>query len=129
MSVRIVILTGANRGLGRRTAEILLEKYSAGFHYIFTQRSADHTELTAALRKVNPEASFEIQTLELTDKVSRTAFLSAVASKHTRVDVLFNNAGYLDSEDNGNRPSKKVAQITLDINFICKKQLFNKQNI
>lgn len=60
MAKRIVILTGTNRGLGKRTAEIFLEKYSAGTHYVFTQRGKDGTELTAALKRINPAASFEI---------------------------------------------------------------------
>lgn len=72
---RRVILTGANRGLGKRTAEILLEKYAPGFVYIFTQRSKDHTELQKHFTTINKTAEFEIRDLEVADKHSRDAFV------------------------------------------------------
>lgn len=49
MSKRTIILTGANRGLGRKTAEILLGKYGTGFRYVFTERKNNDEELRSAL--------------------------------------------------------------------------------
>lgn len=109
MTTRVVILTGTNRGLGKRTAEILLEKYSAGTHFIFTQRQNDTEELTAAFKMINPTASFEIQPLDISDKISRANFLTWFAVTHKTADVIFNNAGVYDPEDKGTRPSRKTA--------------------
>lgn len=54
MAKRIVVLTGANRGLGRTTAEILVKSYSQNYTYIFTQRAKNHNELLQEFKKVNP---------------------------------------------------------------------------
>jgi len=118
---RRVILTGANRGLGKRTAEILLEKYAPGFVYIFTQRSKDHAELQNHLHNINKTAEFEIRDLEVADKKSRDAFIQWYKQKYHTVDVIFNNAGVYDKNlDTGARPTKGVSEFTLGVNFICK---------
>ncbi|EAR88647.1 oxidoreductase, short chain dehydrogenase/reductase family protein (macronuclear) [Tetrahymena thermophila SB210] len=119
MAQRIAILTGANRGLGRTTAEILVQKYANNFQYIFTERSKNHDELTQALKSINPNAQFEVRDLDISSKESRAQFKQWFSQKYHKIDVLFNNAGVFDQDkDTGARPSKETAEYTLNINFI-----------
>lgn len=73
---------------------------------------------------MNPNASFELQTLELTDKKSRTNLLQRVADKHKKIDVIFNNAAVSNKTNaKGERPTVQIAKTTLEINFHCKNYL------
>lgn len=65
---RTLILTGANRGIGRALAENLLLSFPKQFRYIFTHRSINHKLLNEQLQQVNKEAEFEILELDITDK-------------------------------------------------------------
>lgn len=54
----------------------------------------------------------------MTDKNSRAAFLNVLAVNHKHIDVIFNNAGFYDKDnDKGTRPDRKTADFTLNINF------------
>jgi protochlorophyllide reductase len=81
---RTVLVTGANSGLGLRTAQVLAAK---GAHVIMGCRSAERGE--AARRSVTGSA--EVLELDLADLGSvRTA-----AAKVEALDVLINNAGIM----------------------------------
>lgn len=110
MAKRIVVLTGANRGLGRTTAEILVKSYSQNYTYIFTQRAKNHNELLQEFKKVNPQADVDFKDLDIGVKESRAEFKAWIAQKYKKIDVLFNNAGVYDKNDSGTaRPTKEIA--------------------
>ncbi len=81
---RTVLVTGANSGLGLRTAQVLAGK---GAHVIMGCRSAERGE--AARLKVGGSA--EVLELDLADLGS----VRAAAEKVESLDVLINNAGIM----------------------------------
>ncbi|CAD8201504.1 unnamed protein product [Paramecium pentaurelia] len=87
---RIVLITGANRGLGLKLAEVLAEKYSL----ILTARKQDELERI----KENLEKKFqnlEIRThqLDVSNKESVANLKDWLVQQHLKIDVLVNNAG------------------------------------
>ncbi|WP_439664234.1 oxidoreductase [Lentzea sp. HUAS TT2] len=81
---RTVLVTGANSGLGLRTAQVLAAK---GAHVLMGCRSVQRGE--TALRTV--KGSAEVLELDLADLSS----VRAAADKVEKLDVLVNNAGIM----------------------------------
>ncbi|ANZ35136.1 protochlorophyllide oxidoreductase [Lentzea guizhouensis] len=81
---RTVLVTGANSGLGLRTAQVLAAK---GAHVLMGCRSAERG--AAALRQV--EGSAEVLPLDLADLSS----VRAAADRVSSLDLLINNAGIM----------------------------------
>jgi 3-oxoacyl-[acyl-carrier protein] reductase len=88
LNEKIVIVTGASRGIGRGIAEVLA---SRGAHVVAAAR-ADNAGATAeAIRNAGGKA--ESAPLDVTDSASVEALVDDVVSRHGRIDVLINNAG------------------------------------
>ncbi len=92
MDRRIVLVTGASRGIGRAAALALAE---AGNHVVCTARSEGAlTELDDALReKTGREATLVPMDIKDGDAIDRLA--AALDAKFGRIDGLFANAGVL----------------------------------
>jgi NAD(P)-dependent dehydrogenase (short-subunit alcohol dehydrogenase family) len=108
VTVRTVLVTGANRGLGRETARQLGGR---GFRVIGTARTdRDLETMKQALRTDDGEA--DARSLDVSSGASISALASGIVRDSVRLDVLVNNAGIaLDGFD------ARVAQRTLDVNF------------
>jgi NAD(P)-dependent dehydrogenase (short-subunit alcohol dehydrogenase family) len=86
---RVVVVTGANSGLGLETARAL---GSLGASVIMTARDMAKGEAALdALRAEQPDGRFDLRELDLADLDSVRAFAAGVE----RVDVLVNNAGVM----------------------------------
>ena len=91
---KVVIVTGATRGIGRATAELCAQ---FGAHVAVCDRDADGLDtLSAEIARV----------IDVRDADTRDAFVAEVVSQLGRVDVLVNNAGGLPAPlvDRGDRP-------------------------
>jgi retinol dehydrogenase-12 len=89
---KTIVITGANSGIGRATAEILAAK---GYNIItICRKKAEGEKMVAALLKINPKINAENFTADLSDleQVAKTAH--AIKEKYTVIDRLINNAGY-----------------------------------
>jgi 3-oxoacyl-[acyl-carrier protein] reductase len=85
---RIVLVTGASRGIGRGVAE---EVASRGALVVAAARG-DHAATTvAAIEAAGHRA--ELASLDVTEAGSIDATIAAVLERHGRLDVLVNNAG------------------------------------
>ncbi|MBK9179038.1 MAG: SDR family oxidoreductase [Acidimicrobiales bacterium] len=90
---RIVVVTGANSGLGFHTARVLAAR---GAHVVLASRSADKAADAMALIRVDtPGADLDVLPLDLADLASVRAFAQRFADAHDRLDVLVNNAGVM----------------------------------
>ncbi|WP_433005457.1 SDR family NAD(P)-dependent oxidoreductase [Kribbella sp. CA-294648] len=108
---RIILITGANRGLGR---ELAAQLTADGDTVLVTARDADAAAKAAA--EIGGDAH-PIQ-LDTSDQASIESAAQKIAAEHGRIDVLVNNVGGIF--DYGQQPSSvdlgKV-QDALDINL------------
>jgi carbonyl reductase 1 len=114
MSSKVVLITGANRGLGKGLIEALLSspnKYSTTI--IMTSR--DLSKGQAALNQITekfPTEILKLYQLDVTDHNSISAFAYHIQEKHNKIDVLVNNAGVMISTF-----SYETTLTTLNTNF------------
>src|SRR5690348_10684668 len=90
---RIVVVTGANSGLGKSIAR---ELGRAGATVIIAVRNTDKGEQAAAdIRREVASADLTVQRLDLADLGSVRTFADSFVADHDRLDVLVNNAGIM----------------------------------
>ena len=82
---KTVLITGASSGIGRATAELMLQR---GWQVAATARDL------ATLRSWPTQPGSEVFQLDVTDEASIAAAVAAVVSRFGGIDVLVNNAGY-----------------------------------
>ncbi|WP_055495609.1 oxidoreductase [Streptomyces sp. TP-A0356] len=88
---RVVVVTGANSGLGLATTRALARK---GARVILAVRDEEKGRRAAA-EAAAPGARLDVLPLDLTDLDSVRAFADRMASDGVRPDVLVNNAGLM----------------------------------
>ncbi|CAD8204375.1 unnamed protein product [Paramecium octaurelia] len=87
---RIVLITGANRGLGLKLAEVLAEKYSL----VLTARKQDELEkIKENLQKKFQNLEIRTHQLDVSNKESVRNLKDWLIQQHLKIDVLVNNAG------------------------------------
>jgi len=90
---RVVVITGANTGLGYETAAALAAK---GAHVVIAVRNLDKGKDAAALiHKSSPNADVALQELDLTSLDSIRAAAEQLRATHDQIDLLINNAGVM----------------------------------
>lgn len=100
MMKKIALVTGASAGIGRNATISLA---AAGFHVIATARNQERLDETAALC----ESPVDAIVSDVTDPASVTALFEAIAQRHNRLDILFNNAG-------NSLPSTNIGDMSYD---------------
>jgi gluconate 5-dehydrogenase len=94
MKGRIVLLTGASRGLGRDMAFTLAE---AGATVLCAGRSVK--DLEATVRTIaRRKGKAHVVPLDITDEAAVREQVEAILRRHRRIDVLVNNAGVIYRE-------------------------------
>lgn len=92
-SGKVVIVTGANSGLGYESSLALGRK---GAKVIMACRNTSKGEAARdALLEEAPEADLELMTLDLSSLDSVQAFAEAYQANHEQLDLLINNAGVM----------------------------------
>ena len=87
---KVVIVTGAGRGIGRVIAR---EAFESGARVAVGSRTTGELEsLAADIAAAGGECFFHA--LDVSDVASIQAFMRAVVARFGRIDVLINNAGY-----------------------------------
>lgn len=90
---RVAVVTGANSGLGSETALALAAR---GAHVVLACRDASRAQSALdAIRRASPGASIEVLALDLASLASIRAFAEAFGQRHSRLDLLCNNAGVM----------------------------------
>ena len=90
---RRVIITGANSGLGLEAARRLS---AAGAHVVMAARTAEKNAGAAdTIRKTVPDASLQLESLDLASLASVRAFADRMNAEKTPTDILINNAGVM----------------------------------
>jgi NAD(P)-dependent dehydrogenase (short-subunit alcohol dehydrogenase family) len=90
---KVIIITGANSGLGLEAVNVLSQKEAT---IIMAVRDLEKGK--AAVTKIkqgNPDAKPELMQLDLADLSSVHKFSADFSSKYDRLDILMNNAGVM----------------------------------
>ena len=89
MKPRVIVVTGANGGLGVAIAQIFLNESPANVLWLGIHNRREHTD---ALVQANPERCFCLA-LDVSRPESWQQALNEILARHSRIDVLVNNAG------------------------------------
>lgn len=89
MSSRIILVTGANGGLGQAIARAFLEEAAANFVWLAVHQKREEAGKLAA----QFAGRCELLTLEVTQPESWRKAIDHILATHKRLDVLINNAG------------------------------------
>ncbi|WP_346910742.1 SDR family oxidoreductase [uncultured Roseibium sp.] len=98
---KVVLVTGASSGIGRRTAETFLK---AGAKVILTGRREDRLKEVAASAK---EGQALCVSCDVSDAGQVDVLFAAIKDTYGRLDVCFNNAG-------NNVPAKPIDELSVD---------------
>jgi NAD(P)-dependent dehydrogenase (short-subunit alcohol dehydrogenase family) len=91
MQSKTVIVTGANRGLGR---EMTRQLAGMGARVIMACRSIQHADqVKSEMISEMPQADLRVMPLDLADQQSIKTFADSFMKEYQRLDVLLNNAG------------------------------------
>ena len=92
-SGRVVIVTGANSGIGYEAAKVLAEKNA---EVILAVRSQTKGEIAkSTMLSDAPQAKVEVMLLDLANLKSVSEFSAAFKAKYKSLDILINNAGIM----------------------------------
>ncbi|MET0463118.1 MAG: oxidoreductase [Chitinophagaceae bacterium] len=112
-SGRVVMVTGANAGIGFETA---LAFYEKGAHVIIAGRNLPALEQAAQkISSGKGNGSIELAVVDLSSQEAIRRFASAFITAHTTLDVLINNAGVMTP------PASKTAEgyeLQIGVNFL-----------
>jgi len=89
MSLRVILITGANGGLGQAIARTFLLESAANVVWLGIRTHREHAD---NLAQENPDRCFCV-TLDVTVVESWKQAVAEILARHKRLDVLVNNAG------------------------------------
>lgn len=89
MSRRVILITGANGGLGQAIARAFIAESPANFVWLGVYRNRSRAEELASANS----AQCRCTTLDVRDPKAWANAVREILSEHQRIDVLVNNAG------------------------------------
>lgn len=120
MSLRTIIVTGSNQGIGYGIVEAILKK-SLPYKIIVCSRDQTRgTQAIDSLIKKYPSSAqnLDLGILDITSTESRANFKNWFTEKYQKADILFNNAGILYRLTTPETDYEQAAK-TMTTNFDC----------
>jgi carbonyl reductase 1 len=109
MSKKLIVVTGANRGIGQGIIQLLAKtQHQPPLTIYATSRAGSDLGIQT---KYDNEIHYS--KLDVGDKSSITAFLQSTLKDNPHIDVLINNAGI----NNNNNETAELAAQTIDVNY------------
>ena len=98
-SLKNIIVTGSNKGIGLGIADYLARQNS--WNVILAVRNVElGQKALQQLRQKYPQASIQLERLDVSDSKSIEQFVETIKQKYNEIHVLVNNAGVLDRSEN-----------------------------
>lgn len=124
---KVAIITGAGRGIGAATAELLSQN---GAHVVLASRSPN--ELHSVKEKIDSSNGSEktiVIPTDISDPIAVKNLFTQTQEELGSVDILVNNAGYIDAKE-FTELSLENWKRTIDINltgtFLCCQEAFQQ---
>lgn len=106
---KVILVTGANSGLGLEATRVLSSK---GAKVVMAVRNmVKGNEALSQIKTENPNAELELMQLDLADFDSIHKFSEVFHSEYSKLDVLINNAGIMTP------PKREVTKQNYEIQF------------
>ncbi|HML68607.1 MAG TPA: SDR family oxidoreductase [Clostridia bacterium] len=112
MKGKVVIVTGANAGIGKATAARLAD---LGATVVLACRCKERGEAALSELSCVNGRCFDLMALDLADQGSIRAFAEAFTKKYGRLDVLINNAGILGRH---RAETKQGFEMSFEVNYL-----------
>lgn len=112
MNTRVILVTGANGGLGRAIAENFLTEAPANFVWLAVNQNRAQAEAVVAAHPGRAECV----SLDVTQPGAWKAATQTVLARHQRLDVLVNNAGFHEDSLLATMPTASWLRV-LDVNL------------
>ncbi len=111
----LILITGANRGIG---LELVKQYLAMQFKVLATCREPDNALALLNLQSNYPE-NLLVEQLELSDASSIQEFTKSVTARRLKVDLLINNAGFLDRQNQSIKSiDYSAAQQSISVNAL-----------
>lgn len=111
---RVVFITGASRGIGRATA---LAFVRSGASTLILAARSDLDDLKTEILSLRPAVNVIVLSLDVTSEESVDAALLAVSKHVSSIDILINNAGYLEEPSLFKDSNRKEWWRTWEVNI------------
>ncbi|KAJ7131445.1 hypothetical protein C8R44DRAFT_731664 [Mycena epipterygia] len=113
---KIVLITGANKGIGFEIARQLASQPHQGYHVLIGSRDVERG--AKAVESLQKEGlSVEMLAIDVADDQSIAAAAETVKSKFGRLDVLINNAGIVLDSPSGEPSNRAIFEKTFAVNL------------
>lgn len=123
MQGRVVLVTGAARGIGKEVARQLAER---GDTVLVSARDADHARAAAEELSAGGDVRALEVDLDVADDASVAAAVQALEADPGRLDVLVNNAAaYVDWSETASGADLAAAHLVLEVNLFGPWRLTN----
>ena len=123
MSKRVALITGAGRGVGRATALLFARE---GMAVALCSRTPDELSgVVQLIRKAGGEA--HSQACDVSDEAQVAALFRELERRYSRLDVLVNNAGVLETSPVEQMPVElwdRVMAVNARGPFLCSREAF-----
>ncbi len=114
MAGKTCVVTGASGGIGKATARALARM---GATVLIVGRDPDRTHATAKeIQSTEPEAAIEVLLGDLSSQREVRRLANEISARHSRLDVLVNNAGAVNAV---RRVTKEGVESTLATNHLA----------
>ena len=119
---RVVVVTGASRGIGYSIAKELAVRMPGANLYLTTRQARNVQALEATLKRDIGAAgdNVKFRMMDVKDKKSISKFAEVLKKKHNRLDILVNNAGYFTKSPTSVHEAERMPLYYNDVEEIIK---------